>query len=309
MVKVPKEKKTFIGEAIANRSASNPRDPKRPKMEELCQEMPTVSLRDSSSFTPLSRNSLSVHLGYQDKDSAGVRLGSISSATTPFVGAQNKHSTNVCGTRDLKAAFSPAVKRPIKRETNNDNGNPEEDKKNNKNITSASDALSKAENAKEENTGTSKARSGKPPASASSKKKSPSQKVQKEASSAKLKNQSNTPSPKQDLNNYYTSKGLLNQNQLKDVKPYYTIWNNIQENTMSHDMKFTCIFTCPVTGEHFGCGHYLNDRSCSNLGVVEDDNGVFWYRKLLFIISARCIIYFILLKFLLFTMFRRFFFQ
>ena len=39
-----------------------------------------------------------------------------------------------------------------------------------------------------------------------------------------------------------------------DLNEYYTFW----DNGIQHDKKFTCIFTSPLTGEHFACGRLEN---------------------------------------------------
>mmetsp|Transcript_21305 Transcript_21305/g.38564 ORF Transcript_21305/g.38564 Transcript_21305/m.38564 type:complete len:443 (+) Transcript_21305:146-1474(+) len=73
--------------------------------------------------------------------------------------------------------------------------------------------------------------------------------------------------PLAELNQKYVSDGLLKQDQVQKLKKFYTTWPNGDNSNTKH----TCIFTCPVTGEHFAAGNWDNEK-----GVTIVD-GVCWY--------------------------------
>ena len=69
--------------------------------------------------------------------------------------------------------------------------------------------------------------------------------------------------PLGELNQSYVNEGFTNP-----LKEYYTVWSNDEKH---HELKYTCIFTCPITGEHFAAGNWEEDKSVT---VVD---GVYWY--------------------------------
>ena len=76
--------------------------------------------------------------------------------------------------------------------------------------------------------------------------------------------------PKADLYNFYIRKGLTSD-QASELNDFYTVW----ESGPSSLKRFTCVFTCPITGEHFFAGNWNEG------GDVVLENSVYWYRKLL----------------------------
>jgi hypothetical protein len=76
------------------------------------------------------------------------------------------------------------------------------------------------------------------------------------------------PVPKQELNHYYSKQ--VESNQISQIKNYYTVWTQQFTKTV----RYTCIFTCPVTLESFASGH-----------IQERDEGAilheacFWYSE------------------------------
>jgi len=76
--------------------------------------------------------------------------------------------------------------------------------------------------------------------------------------------------PRAELHQYYIKKGLTSAHAQK-LKDYFTTWTN---GAKSHELKFTCIFTCPMTGEHFACGSWMNGGEVDH---VEDQ--IFWYKN------------------------------
>ena len=71
--------------------------------------------------------------------------------------------------------------------------------------------------------------------------------------------------PKAELNQFYVSSGLTPE-QASELKDFYSVWQN-EEN------KFTCVFTCPISGEHFLAGEWKDH------GDVISDGQLYWYRK------------------------------
>lgn len=80
------------------------------------------------------------------------------------------------------------------------------------------------------------------------------------------------PPPKQELNELYTAMGL-NASQIAELKNYYATWYDAHHNPKPHEKKFTCVFTCPLTGERFACGYWEND------GGIVAEGSIFWYRE------------------------------
>ena len=78
--------------------------------------------------------------------------------------------------------------------------------------------------------------------------------------------------PRAELYQYYIEKGLANE-EAQRLKDYFTTWSN---DAKSHELKFTSIFTCPITGEHFACGKLKNGG-----GEVIVEDKTYWYSKLL----------------------------
>ena len=70
--------------------------------------------------------------------------------------------------------------------------------------------------------------------------------------------------PLGELNQSYVNEGFT-----KPLKQYYTVWSN---DGKPHELKFTCIFTCPITGEHFAAGNWEDDK---DITVVD---GVYWHK-------------------------------
>mmetsp|Transcript_23026 Transcript_23026/g.49842 ORF Transcript_23026/g.49842 Transcript_23026/m.49842 type:complete len:514 (-) Transcript_23026:67-1608(-) len=73
-----------------------------------------------------------------------------------------------------------------------------------------------------------------------------------------------------ELNQKYTNEGLT-QAQAHSLKNYYTIWDNGKN---SPHTRFTCIFTCPVTGEHFAAGNWENEKGVTIVTIIDE---VCWY--------------------------------
>jgi hypothetical protein len=76
-----------------------------------------------------------------------------------------------------------------------------------------------------------------------------------------------TKSPKQLLNEYYSKHHHLSSSQLKTMKSYYT---SIKHSSL---VKFACVLTCPVSGEHFSSGRMKDAEA------MEDEEGVIWHCK------------------------------
>ena len=85
--------------------------------------------------------------------------------------------------------------------------------------------------------------------------------------------------PINELNQHFVNRGL-SDGQLKIVKErYYTVLDN---GGPQHDMLYTAIFTCPMTGEHFPCGEL------QKLQPVSVD-GVYWYSEFHFVCNRHII--------------------
>ena len=81
--------------------------------------------------------------------------------------------------------------------------------------------------------------------------------------------------PTGELNAYYVKEGLITLGQVAHLKKtYYTAWSSGEQ----HLLKFTCIFTCPVTGENFPAGNLDNEAS-----IID---GVCWYKTKKLAINA-----------------------
>ena len=78
-----------------------------------------------------------------------------------------------------------------------------------------------------------------------------------------------TIAPRAELHQYYVEKGFTNE-QAQRLKDYFTVWSN---GAKSHELKFTAVFTCPLSGEHFASG---NQKHSGEDVVVEDKT--YWYR-------------------------------
>jgi len=86
--------------------------------------------------------------------------------------------------------------------------------------------------------------------------------------------------PRAELYQYYNEKGLANE-EAQRLKDYFITWSN---DAKSHELKFTSIFTCPITGEHFACGNLKNGG-----GEVVVEDKTYWYSKLLSAFIHCCI--------------------
>lgn len=75
-------------------------------------------------------------------------------------------------------------------------------------------------------------------------------------------------SPKSELYQFYIEKGLTVE-QASDMNDFYTVLEN---NDSPYGKKFTSIFTCPISGEHFLAG-YLEG------GEVLSDGHAYWYSE------------------------------
>lgn len=63
---------------------------------------------------------------------------------------------------------------------------------------------------------------------------------------------------------------MRNMGHTGDINRYYTLWSNGSER----QKKFTCVFTSPLTGEHFACGLWTNNKG----GVIHEES-TYWYNK------------------------------
>ena len=79
--------------------------------------------------------------------------------------------------------------------------------------------------------------------------------------------------PRAELHRYYVKERRLTSARAQELKDYYTTWTN---DAKSHESKFTCIFTCPLTGEHFACGDWSNNGGA---GAVDAEDETFWYSE------------------------------
>ena len=85
--------------------------------------------------------------------------------------------------------------------------------------------------------------------------------------------------PKHELYEYYSR--LLKGSVLAQLKNYFTVWGNLFDKTI----RYTCIFTDPISLETFASGHIPEKTA----GAIINENG-FWYRKcpLCFIFDWLC---------------------
>lgn len=83
----------------------------------------------------------------------------------------------------------------------------------------------------------------------------------------------NESTPQGELICNYASRDGLNQNQIQQIKNHYTVWSN---GDKPHLAKFTCIFSCPVTGEHFASGNWESEKGVSIACIID---GVWWYSR------------------------------
>jgi len=86
-------------------------------------------------------------------------------------------------------------------------------------------------------------------------------------------NASAAPAPRAELYQYYVKGKGLAVSLAQKLKDRYTTWS---DDAKSHEVKFTCVFTCPLTGEHFACGSWSNDGA--EVADVGKD-GIFWYKN------------------------------
>ena len=77
--------------------------------------------------------------------------------------------------------------------------------------------------------------------------------------------------PRAELYQLYMSKGFAND-QAHRLKDYFTVWS--KNDSKPHELKFTAVFTCPMTGEHFACGNLKNSG-----GEVLFEDKTYWYSK------------------------------
>ena len=84
--------------------------------------------------------------------------------------------------------------------------------------------------------------------------------------------------PRAELHQFYIKKGLSNE-QTQTLKSYFTTWTN---GAKSHELKFTCIFTCPVTGEHFASGDWRTAGSGTDEMFEVPSCQTYWYSEFCF---------------------------
>lgn len=78
--------------------------------------------------------------------------------------------------------------------------------------------------------------------------------------------------PKQELNIHYSKMTGVTTKQVSELKSRnYTIWHN---NGLPHEKKYTCVFSCPATGERFACGNWEHSKE------VIAEGHVFWYQNM-----------------------------
>ena len=75
-------------------------------------------------------------------------------------------------------------------------------------------------------------------------------------------------SPRQELHQYFTK--VLNPNQLSQLKNYFVIW----EHRFTKIIRYTCVFTSPISLETFPCGH-IPEKSD---GAIFHES-CYWYRE------------------------------
>jgi hypothetical protein len=75
----------------------------------------------------------------------------------------------------------------------------------------------------------------------------------------------NAVTPKAELYQFYISRGLSGE-QAAELADFYTVWTN-------EERLFTCIFTCPISGESFIAGSWKEG------GDVVADGSLYWYSE------------------------------
>jgi hypothetical protein len=95
--------------------------------------------------------------------------------------------------------------------------------------------------------------------------------VRRDSSDLKLEApKSSGMAPRAELYQYYINEGLTTE-QASELKDYYTVWTN---GALPHEKKFSCIFTCPISGEHFPAGDWGENSELSS-----DGHQIYWYRE------------------------------
>lgn len=85
--------------------------------------------------------------------------------------------------------------------------------------------------------------------------------------------------PRAELYQFYMKeRGYTNEQAAQMLKDYFTTWTN---GAKSHELKFTCVFTCPSTGEHFACGDWRTIHDGEMEAELSEDT--YWYSKFLII--------------------------
>jgi hypothetical protein len=80
--------------------------------------------------------------------------------------------------------------------------------------------------------------------------------------------------PRAELYQFYIKKGFTSE-QASELKDFYTVWTN---DSLPHEKKFTCVFTCPISGEHFLSRYWEKD------GYVNSRGPVCWYSESVFLV-------------------------
>jgi len=107
---------------------------------------------------------------------------------------------------------------------------------------------------------------------------SPTSQPEPERSTKQNTLESATQAPRAELYELYIKRGFTND-QAQHLKDYFTTWTN---GAKSHELKFTSIFTCPMTSESFACGNWRRD-GISGSGQVaaradDEDQITYWYK-------------------------------
>jgi len=79
--------------------------------------------------------------------------------------------------------------------------------------------------------------------------------------------------PIAELSEVYVREKRLTQDQVPAMKKFYTTWSNGEKSPKT---KYFCVFTCPATGERFGCGHWKNEKGVTVVGEKGHD-AAYWY--------------------------------
>eukprot|EP00804_Cyclotella_cryptica_P029508 CCRYP_011308-RA/>CCRYP_011308-RA protein AED:0.06 eAED:0.06 QI:213/1/0.66/1/1/1/3/0/1648 len=77
-----------------------------------------------------------------------------------------------------------------------------------------------------------------------------------------------TKSPRAELYQFYINKGFTAE-QASELKDFYTIWTN---GALPHEKKYTCVFTCPISGDHFLSSNW------EDVGEVDSVGRVYWFK-------------------------------